>query len=95
MKDLSTSCVLAIAFVHRFVLSRGFMEVKVRELVTLGSLDPRRCSCDLLWSTPFVASGAFCGGARPFVAAWELPILLWVVPQVCCKVSGFLLEGFR
>ena len=47
------------------------MEVKVRELVTLGSLDPRRCSCDLLWSRPFVAfwdllwslgrSQSFCG----------------------------------
>ena len=69
---------------------RRFVEVKVRELVTLGSLDPRR----LLWRvTPFVASGAFCGGARPFVAAWELPILLWVVPQVCCKGLDFRPKG--
>ena len=29
------------------------------------------------------------------VGAWELPILLWVVPQACCKGSGFRLEGFR
>ena len=35
---------------------RGFVEVKVCELVTLGSLDPRWCSLDLLWSRPFVAS---------------------------------------
>ena len=72
---------------------RGFVEVKIVKLVTLGSLDPRRCSSDLLWSTPFVASGAFCGGARPFVAAWELPILLWVVPQVCCKGLDFRPKG--
>ena len=43
VKDLSTSCVLAIAFFCIGLLSpRGFLEVKVRELVTLGSLDPRR-----------------------------------------------------
>ena len=40
--------------------------MKVRELVTLGSLDPRR----ILWRL------------RPFVATWELPILLWVVPRI-------------
>ena len=37
--------------------------MKVRELVTLGSLDPRRH----LWRL------------RPFVVTWELPVLLWVV----------------
>ena len=43
VKDLSTSCVLAIAFCCIGLLSpRGFVEVKIRELVTLGSLDPRR-----------------------------------------------------
>jgi hypothetical protein len=101
VKDLSTSCVLAFAFVHRFAFAfvhRFALSTRIRgsedcELVTLGSLDPRRCSCDLLWSTPFVASGAFCGGARPFVAAWELPILLWVVPQVCCKGLDFRPKG--
>ena len=75
-----------------FSLCIGVLSMRIRgsedcELVTLGSLDPIRCSCDLLWSTPFVASGAFCGGARPFVAAWELPILLWVVPQVVVRDS--------
>ena len=35
---------------------RRFVEVKVCELVTLGSLDPILCSWDLLWSRPFVAS---------------------------------------
>ena len=45
VKDLSTSCVLAIAFCCIGLLSpREFVELKVCELVTLGSLDPRRCS---------------------------------------------------
>ena len=57
--------------------ARGFVEVKVRELVTLGSLDPRR----LLWRL------------RPFVVTWELPILLWVVPQDCCKGLDFRTKG--
>ena len=64
MKDLSTSCVLAFAFVHRFAFAfvhRFALSTRIRgsedcELVSLGSLDPRRCSCDLLWSRPFVAS---------------------------------------
>ena len=81
MKDLSTFCVLAIAFCCIGLLSpRGFVEVKVRELVTLGSLDPRRCSCDLLW-------------LRPFVVTWELPILLWVVPQDFCTGLDFRPKG--
>ena len=75
MKDLSTSCVLAFAFGCIGLLSpRGFVEVKVRELVTLGSLDPRR----LLWRVaPFVAvqgllwplgsSRSFCGLCLKFV----------------------------
>ena len=71
MKDLSTSCVFAIAFCCIGLLSpRGFVEVKVRELVTLGSLDPRRCSYDLLWSRLLWLVGIFCGhlGApNPFV----------------------------
>ena len=78
VKDLSTSCVLAIAFCCIGLLSpRGFVEVKVRELVTLGSLGPRR----LLWRL------------RPFVATWELSILLWVVPQDCCKGLYFSPKG--
>jgi len=99
VKDLSTSCVLAFAFVHRFAFAfvhRFALSTRIRgsgkleELVTLGSLDPRR----LLWRVaPFVASVAFCGGARPFVAAWELPILLWVVPQVCCTGLDFRPKG--
>ena len=56
---------------------RGFVEVKFCELVTLGSLDPRR----LLWRL------------RPFVAAWEHPILLWVEPQACCKGFDFRPKG--
>ena len=43
VKDLSTSCVLAIALCCIGLLSpRGFVEVKVCELVTLGSFDPKR-----------------------------------------------------
>ena len=51
--------------------------MKVREFVTLGSLDSRR----LLWQL------------RPFVVTWELPILLWVVPQDCCKGLDFHPKG--
>ena len=54
MKDLSISCVLAIAFCYIGLLSpRGFVKVKNVSLLLLGR---RRCSCDLLWSRPFVAS---------------------------------------
>ena len=42
VNDLSTSCVLAIALCIGLCSPRGFAEVKVCELVTLGSLDPRR-----------------------------------------------------
>ena len=58
---------LPFAFGASVCSPRGFVEVIVRELVTLGSLDPRR----LLWRLmPFVAVEAFCGylGApNPFV----------------------------
>ena len=77
MKDLSTSCALAIALCIGVLSPRRFVEVKVSELVTLGSLDPRR----LLWQV------------RPFVAAWEHPILLWVEPQVCCTGFDFRPKG--
>ena len=95
MKDLSTSCVLAFAFVHRFAFAfvhRFALSTRIRgsedcELVTLGSLDPRRCSCDLLWSRPFVASWDLLW------STWELPILLWVVPQDCCKGLDFRPKG--
>ena len=43
MKDLSTSCVLAIAFgASVCALHEDSWKVKVYELVTLRSLDPRR-----------------------------------------------------
>ena len=58
---------LPFAFGASVCSPREFVEVKIRELVTLGSLDTRR----LLWRL------------RPFVATWELPILLWVV---CLKI---------
>ena len=80
VKDLSTSCVLSIAFgASVCALYEDLWKLKVCELVTLGSLDSRR----LLW------------WLKPFMVTWEPPILLWVEPQDCCKGSGFRLEGFR
>ena len=68
---------LPLHLVHRFGFSTVIRGSESKKVVTLGSLDPRR----VLWRL------------RPFVATWELPILLWVVPQDCCKGLDFRPKG--
>ena len=86
--------VLLPLHLHRFEPSTRIRGGDTCELVTLGSMDPRRllwpafCGQDLLWS-------------RPFVVTWEPPIKLWVCasrlgsPQLSCGCVPQKLYGIR